>query len=214
MPVTISSRFTRGALALLATLALGGCKLVELQKENEEYSAATVLAGRVSTGTWQGPVSVAAIRHDKGKVIVQHDVWLHETGGFDLVVPDGEYTLVAFGDRDNDGSPDDDAPAGRYAGTVKVEGAGLIMALNITLQPGAAPEVRAALPPHYRRAARFSTAPGALADLDAPQFSAESGKRGYWAPMEYFRTMGGNVYFIEPYDPARTPVLFVHGATG
>ena len=215
-PVTIHSRFARGvagALALVAALGLGGCKLVELQKENEEYSAATVLAGRVS-GDWQGPVGVAAIRRAKGKIIVQHDVWLHEAGGFDLVVPDGEYTLVAFGDRDNDGRPDDDAPAGRYAGTVKVEGTGLIVPLNISLQAGAAAEVRAALPPHYRRAPRFSTAPGALADLDAPEFSAESGKRGYWAPMEYFRTLGGNVYFIEPYDPARTPVLFVHGATG
>ena len=210
------SRFTRvsAGLALLAAASLGGCKLVELQKENVEYSSATVLAGRISAGAWQGPVSVAAIRHVKGKAIVQHDVWLHETGGFDLVVPDGEYTLVAFGDRDNDGRPDDDAPAGRYTGTIRVEGAGLIMALNIPLQPGAAPQVRAELPAHYRRAARFSTAPGALANLDAPQFSAESGKRGYWAPMEYFRTQGGNVYFIEPYDPARTPVLFVHGATG
>ncbi len=207
-------RLARAAVALLAAAGLGGCKLVELQQENVEYSAATVLAGRISAGAWQGPVSVAAIRHEKGKAIVQHDVWLHEPGGFDLVVPDGEYTLVAFGDRNNDGSPDDDAPAGRFAGAVKVEGAGLIVPLNIALQPGAASAVRAALPPHYRRAARFSTAPGALADLDAPQFGAESGKRGYWAPMEYFRTMGGNVYFVEPYDAARTPVLFVHGATG
>jgi len=217
MPVTNFSCLGRGvacALALLGAASLGGCKLMELQKENVEYSAATVLAGRISAGSWQGPVSVAAIRHARGKAIVQQDVWLHESGGFDLVVPDGEYTLVAFGDRDNDGQPDDDAPAGIHAGTVKVEGAGLILSLNISLQPGAAHLARAALPPHYQRAARFSTAPGALADLDAPQFGAESGKRGYWAPMEYFRTLGGNVYFIEPYDPARTPVLFVHGATG
>lgn len=194
--------------------SFGGCKLMELQKENVEYSAATVLAGRVSAGSWQGPVSVAAIRRDHRKVVVQHDVWLHETGGFDLVVPDGEYTLVAFGDRDNDGSPDEGAPAGTYPDTVKVDGAGLILSLNIALRADEGPEVRAALPPNYHRAARFSTAAGAIADLDAPQFSAESGKRGYWAPMEYFRTVGGNVYFVEPYDPARAPILFVHGATG
>src|SRR5690349_18944573 len=183
--------------------SLGGCKLMQLQRENVEYSAATVLAGRVSAGSWQGPVSVAAIRRDHRKVVVQHDVWLHETGGFDLVVPDGEYTLVAFGDRDNDGSPDEGAPAGTYPDTVKVDGAGLILSLNIALRADEGPEVRAALPPNYHRAARFSTAAGAIADLDAPQFSAESGKRGYWAPMEYFRTVGGNVYFVEPYDPAR-----------
>jgi pimeloyl-ACP methyl ester carboxylesterase len=203
------------ALALVPLAAsLGGCKLMELQKENLEYSAATVLAGRISADTWSGPVSVVAIRHGRGRRVVQHDAWLHETGGFDLVVPDGEYTLVAYGDRDNDGRPDDDAPAGIYPDTVKVQGAGLITALNIPLQAGAQPEVRAVLPPRFHRAARFSTAPGALADLDAPQFNAQSGKRGYWAPMEYFRTLGGNVYFVEPYDPARIPILFVHGATG
>ncbi|HEX6398219.1 MAG TPA: alpha/beta fold hydrolase, partial [Steroidobacteraceae bacterium] len=201
------------ALVLMAC-SLGGCKLMELQRENVEYSAATVLAGRVSPGSWQGPVSVAAIRRDHRKVVVQHDVWLHEAGGFDLVVPDGEYTLVAFGDRDNDGRPDEGAPAGTYPETVKVQGAGLILALNIALRPDEGQEVRAAMPPQYRRTARASTAPGAIADLDAPQFGPESGKRGYWAPMEYFRTVGGNVYFVEPYDPARTPILFVHGATG
>jgi pimeloyl-ACP methyl ester carboxylesterase len=200
------------ALAFVALL--GGCALMELQKENVEYSAATVLAGRVSGASWQGPVSVAAIRQGKGRTIVQHDVWLHEPGGFDLVVPDGEYMLVAFADRDNDGRPDEGAPAGTHPTTIKVEGAGLMLALNIALQAGEDPEVRAALPPHYHRPARVSTAPGALADLDSAQFSAETGKRGYWAPMDYFRTLGGNVYFVEPYDPKRTPVLFVHGATG
>jgi pimeloyl-ACP methyl ester carboxylesterase len=203
------------ALALASFAgALAGCRLMQLHNENVEYSAATVLAGWISAGEWQGPVSVAAIRRDRGKARVEHGVWLHETGGFDLVVPDGEYTLVAFGDRDNDGWPDDDAPAGIHAETVKVAGAGLILALNISLQPGEARQVRAALPPHYRRAARISTAPGALADLDAPEFSAEAGKRGYWAPMDFFRTQGGNVYFVEPYDPARTPILLLHGATG
>src|SRR4051812_10951343 len=203
------------ALGLLPFAAsLGGCNLMELRKGNAGNSAPTVLAGRISAGSWQGPVSVVAIRYDRGKPFVQHDVWLHETGGFDLVVPDGEYTLVAFGDRDNDGRPDDDAPAGTYPEIVKVHGAGLIQALNISLQGAELSEVRAALPPRFQRAARFSTAAGALADLDAPQFSAESGKHGYWAPMEYFRTFGGNVYFMEPYDPARTPVLFVHGASG
>ena len=191
-----------------------GCTLIELHQENVEYSAATVLAGRVSGAAWQGPVTVAAIQQRAAGPVVRHDVWLHEPGGFDLVVPDGEYLLVAFADRDNDGRPDEDAPAGTYPTPVKVEGTGLRLALNMTLEKGEAEEVRMALPRGYHRAARPSTAPGALADLDDARFSAESGKRGYWAPMEYFRTLGGNVYFIEPYDPRRTPVLFVHGATG
>jgi pimeloyl-ACP methyl ester carboxylesterase len=30
--------------------------------------------------------------------------------------------------------------------------------------------------------------------------------------MEFFRAVGGNIYFLEPYDPHKIPILFVHGA--
>ena len=35
-----------------------------------------------------------------------------------------------------------------------------------------------------------------------------------WKPAEFFREVGGNVYFLEAYDATKIPVLFVHGAAG
>jgi pimeloyl-ACP methyl ester carboxylesterase len=202
-------------LAIAPCMLAGGCALVQLHQENVAYSAATVLAGRVlEPRAWRGPVSVAAIREVDGKAVVAHEVWLHEPSGFELIVPDGDYTLVAYADGDNDGRPDVAGPAGVRVGNVHVAGAGLISMLDIAPQEGGAQSVMAALPTNYHRAARPSSAAGALANLGLPQFSAETGKRGYWAPVEFFRTFGGNVYFVEPYDPGRTPVLFIHGATG
>jgi pimeloyl-ACP methyl ester carboxylesterase len=32
--------------------------------------------------------------------------------------------------------------------------------------------------------------------------------------MEFFKEVGGNIYFLEPYDPRKIPILFVHGAGG
>ncbi|MCK5219340.1 alpha/beta hydrolase [bacterium] len=32
--------------------------------------------------------------------------------------------------------------------------------------------------------------------------------------MEFFKEVGGNIYFLEVYDPKKTPILFVHGAAG
>ncbi|MBW1951223.1 MAG: hypothetical protein JRJ18_17105 [Deltaproteobacteria bacterium] len=35
-----------------------------------------------------------------------------------------------------------------------------------------------------------------------------------WNPLEFIRDVGGGVYFVEPYDKARIPVLFIHGSGG
>jgi hypothetical protein len=59
-----------------------------------------------------------------------------------------------------------------------------------------------------------STAPGAIADLDDELFSNEYGRKGYWRHSEFFEEVGGNIYFLEKYDPSRIPILFVHGAAG
>ena len=201
-------------MLLVCAVAASGCSLIRLHRDNREFDAATALAGRVLPGDWNGPVSVAAVAQRDGKPTVVQEVWLHEPGGFELLVKDGSYTLVAYGDRDNDGRPDPGAPAGVWPHPVQVAAAGLISRLDIPLSGNATPDLGRVLPVHYRRAARASSAAGALADLDAPQFSAAAGKRGYWAPLETFRSNGGNVYFIGPYDAARIPVLFVHGATG
>ena len=113
----------RGIAVTTTLLFMGGCALVKLHRENAEFSAATVLVGRVlPEGGWRGPVSVAAIRLVDGNAHIEHEVWLHEPGGFELLVTDGAYTLVAYGDVNNDGRPDDDAPAGMIAESVTIPG--------------------------------------------------------------------------------------------
>ena len=57
-------------------------------------------------------------------------------------------------------------------------------------------------------------AAGAITSLSDERFSAENVKAGMWAPYDFLLKAGAGVYFLEPYDPARTPVLFVHGIDG
>jgi pimeloyl-ACP methyl ester carboxylesterase len=59
-----------------------------------------------------------------------------------------------------------------------------------------------------------STAPGAIARLDDELLSDDYANKGFWAPIEFFQEIGGNVYFLEKYDPTKIPILFVHGAAG
>jgi pimeloyl-ACP methyl ester carboxylesterase len=55
---------------------------------------------------------------------------------------------------------------------------------------------------------------GDLADLDDPRFSSVRGEQGLWQPASFPRKTGVGIYFLEPYDPGRIPVLFVYGAAG
>ena len=53
-----------------------------------------------------------------------------------------------------------------------------------------------------------------LANLDAPGFTVDHGRKGLWQPLSFVKEKRGGVYLLEHYDPARVPVLFIHGAGG
>lgn len=55
---------------------------------------------------------------------------------------------------------------------------------------------------------------GTIATLDDAMFDQANGSTGYWKPLTFIKQFGFGIYFLEPYDPTRIPVLFVHGATG
>jgi pimeloyl-ACP methyl ester carboxylesterase len=57
-------------------------------------------------------------------------------------------------------------------------------------------------------------ADGAIADLGDPRFGRENGKLGYFDIYTFLWKVGPGIYFLEPYDPDKIPVLFVHGALG
>lgn len=219
----VDSAWKRRSRILWFAAALGaignGCKLVQLREESRAFYRATVMVGRVIPPSgWQGPVVVAAVTESAGKQSPAHRVLLHEAGGFELIVPDGNHTVHAFGDTNHNGRPDDGEPVATLAAPIVVAGNGMIFLPDLTLAVGNAAALRAALPRPSLAAKTsspvHSTQAGAVADLASPAFSSVAGVQGYWAPMEAFHRYGGNVYFLEPYDPARIPVLFVHGAAG
>jgi pimeloyl-ACP methyl ester carboxylesterase len=55
---------------------------------------------------------------------------------------------------------------------------------------------------------------GDLATLDEERFRPEAGRLGLWQPVDFALKYGIGVSFLEPYDAKKTPVLFVHGASG
>jgi len=55
---------------------------------------------------------------------------------------------------------------------------------------------------------------GAVASLADPRFGEQSGRLGFFDVHEFAWRLGPGIYFLEPYDAAKVPVLFVHGAMG
>lgn len=206
-------------LLLLACLcaAMSACTLIKLKSETKAFYSSTVLAGSISATTpLSGQIVVAAYTSHGGRLEIAHYTVLHEAGGYELIVPKGQYALFAFSDSNGNLVLDPGEPVGKYdLGPVIAPGTGVVADLDLVISDQAqtaipiGTAVGKAMPgkPH-------STQVGAIADLDGRLFSAEFGKYGYWAPMEFFKEAGGNIYFLEAYDPAKIPVLFVHGAAG
>lgn len=214
VPAIVTHLLVAAACALLA-----GCTLVKLQDESAAFYSSTVLVGRIDTPSgYRGPLFVAAYRGQPGRGEIEHQTYLHEPGGYELIVPKGEYALFAFGDANGNGTFDDGEPAGVFRGArpVVASGSGVVSALDFVVVPDPPARTLPARGSVFapEAAQPHSTQVGAIADLDAPPFAAAMGGRGYWAPVEFFRALGGNIYFLEPYDPNRIPVLFVHGAAG
>jgi pimeloyl-ACP methyl ester carboxylesterase len=55
---------------------------------------------------------------------------------------------------------------------------------------------------------------GEVVSLDDPRFSKTVAQLGLWMPIRFLREAGLGLYFLQEYDPAKTPLLFVHGAGG
>lgn len=55
---------------------------------------------------------------------------------------------------------------------------------------------------------------GVVSPLSDARFSPESATMGMWEPVGFMKAGRAGVFFLEPYDPRRTPVLFVHGIRG
>jgi pimeloyl-ACP methyl ester carboxylesterase len=139
-------------------------------------------------------------------------------------VPKGSFILAAFEDQNNNLAYDKPEPAGYFGSPdlivvspeqLALEGTKGIKDLIIQLNPS--DEISSDFPTSLDGVTFIPKSfikLGAIADLDDTVFDSENGDTGYWKPLTFLRNFGIGVYFIEPYDPDKIPVLFVHGATG
>lgn len=208
-----------GLILAMMCFVIAGCTLAKLKDDVAESLASTALVGQIATATPESGVIVAAAYLVKdGQREIAHYTVLHEGGDFELMVPEGSYFVCAYHDLNSNLVYDAGEPAGQYGDPkpVAAPAGGVVLEINFTI-PGKGGLID--LPRGFeisadKPAKLLSRQAGALVTLDDERFSDENGSKGFWAGMDFFKEIGGNIYFLEKYDPEKIPILFIHGAAG
>jgi pimeloyl-ACP methyl ester carboxylesterase len=216
-PPIVYSRMT--ITLLIICLVTTGCALIKLKKETAQGLASTALVGRISTALpGNGPIVVAAYAMNQGKREVADYTVLHDFGEYEILVAKGNYYVFAYWDKNSNLIYDAGEPAGQYGDPKMVfaPAGGVVGKINISI-PEKAQNIE--VPSGFEISSvkprkLYSRLAGAIVDLDDELFLEEHGSKGYWEPVSFFKEFGGNIYFIEEYDPQKIPILFIHGATG
>ena len=213
-------RFVSVCILLLILWSLNGCALVKLRDDVQFSKDSCLLFGEiVSNSPLKKPIVVVAYSNHNGVVTVADYTVLSEPGQYEMLVPDGNYELFAFEDNNGDFYYNKGELAGYYGkpDKVKPQVGGAVFGLDIVLASQTKQPVSSfanMLVEFSGGKRKSSTSAGAIANLNDPVFSAEYGLSGFWTPLEFFKRVGCNIYFLEPYDAKKTPILFVHGAAG
>jgi pimeloyl-ACP methyl ester carboxylesterase len=220
LPAGLALNFTKlGIVLFILCFVATGCTLAKLKEEVSESLASTVLVGQVASAIPEkGVIVVAAYSLKDGERKIAHYTVLHEAGEYELMVAAGNYYVCAYWDQNSNLVYDAGEPAGQYGNPklVAATAGGVVLEINF----GIAEKGHTIDLPHGFEISSdkprklYSRQAGAVVELDDERFSEENGSKGFWAPLDFFKKLGGNIYFLEKYDPEKIPILFIHGAAG
>jgi len=214
-------------LLLIAGLiaSLTGCAFRDLKKEIAETEKTYALAGRVTLPSApRGSVIVLLYSRKNGKMEIVRYTIAADTGYFSFFMPEGVYFLAAFEDLNNNLSHDEGELAGYFGAPdpIRLQPKGRTASgknefVNLDFRIEKTDKLISGFPANVdtqKITRSVFVQLGQVTTLDDKIFSPANGSLGYWKPLTFLRDFGIGVYFLKPYDPDKTPVLFIHGAVG
>jgi pimeloyl-ACP methyl ester carboxylesterase len=217
----------RAAWTCAIALLLAGCAtLLAVPGQHERADRNAVISGTITTDHEpRGPLVVGfATREASGFAVVDYFV-AEKPGPWMFAVGPGTYWLGAFEDANGDTRygdepalrPDPDHPVTLAPGqelrgvTLRIPREG-----RLPRGPFALHDVMATRSPgEQRHVSAFAlSVAGDVTTLDDPRFDRAVASKGMWQYYDFLLEGRPGIYFLEPYDPDRVPVLFVHGIGG
>jgi alpha-beta hydrolase superfamily lysophospholipase len=210
------------AIAVLwVTLGASGCFLPGVRERVETYEVGSTIAGEVVAPTGWSRTTVVLIRESGSSPPRVEATWpAARPGRFAFMVRPGSFRIAAFRD-DAGGIPPADLGQWAFprpADTLHVESGQALT--GVVLAPGGdwaavhARGFRAATTLAALRSAPAQRQVGVVVSLSDSRFGSEAGKSAYWRPWVFAERYGWGLFLLQPWDPAKIPVLFVHGARG
>ncbi|MFA6600787.1 MAG: alpha/beta hydrolase [Candidatus Omnitrophota bacterium] len=206
-----------------------GCAFIGLKQQIQPMADAAALNGTLSNDAPQpaaydsaqmSPMAVVVFKEEGGvKKIVRYKL-MYKAGSFRFLLPPGTYSLAAFEDTNGDFVYQAAENAGvlKEPARVVLGPASSVSGLNLSISHER-PE-RLDVPVNLSSitpgadATRQQLRIGKVLSLDDPRFDDASGEMGLWKYDRFRKEIGGGLFFLEPYDKDKIPVLFVHGYTG
>lgn len=204
----------------LLFMLLSGCGMLRLKGELKVVENYRHISGKVVCDQFvESTVVVVLWALDDSDL---SNYWLIRCGEeFEFHRDSGRYYLMAFADANEDGRYQRSEYGGVWGDGKVLDMAGGDRFANLELKllaPGEAEIPKEViLLSDEQREEKFAYRKGQIGEmtsLDNPLFSDESGAMGLWTPLKFIDQIGVKIYFLEEYDPAKTPVLFVHGSSG
>ncbi|MBN1531758.1 MAG: hypothetical protein JXA20_03765 [Spirochaetes bacterium] len=216
-----------GAACIAALLSLQ-CAYLHIGGRDNAREGTTVTRDGRSVKVYNSCVIMGAVEGDNLPVLVVAHPLSHKTrspvdyvilsrpGPFMLYLPEGDYHLFALADYDNDGVFERSEVMGQYGAPDRISVGRNEVKAGIVIRQDAQ---RGPFPEEIRVRDDSSTITyqpynGEIAKIYSQRFSAKNASAGWWAPSQFMKAFGANIYLVEKYDPAKIPVLFVHGAEG
>jgi len=213
-------RFRVVAPALMA-LALSACSLYRAHQDLGDIGDMANVVGMLEAPELSArPLFIGLFRDENGSKSLAGYFVRYGTGPFRFIVPAGSYQLFAFEDA-NGNLRYDDGEASYYIGDrqapAKIADGATYDAgtIRMTVRKLDVAELRAAARRDLTTTIELTSVQrGTVISLDDPRFTSDTGREGMWTPLQSVMENGAGIFFLEPYDPARIPVVFVHGVAG
>jgi len=207
------------SVILLVGCLFSGCMFQRLKKDLAVLDKVQELSGVViNESPLNKPVVVGLISLDDANI---SSYWLVRSGSsFSFKRSSGRYYLIAFEDVNEDTRYKSGECFGIY-GEPSVIDFDDEVPVNIALRVKVSNQVK--VPDFFLNTSRenfekklaLSRAQfGLITTMDNPLFSSKVAATGLWTPVKFIAKHGIKIYFMEPFDAKKTPVLFVHGVNG
>jgi pimeloyl-ACP methyl ester carboxylesterase len=212
---------------LILAIGSSGCIFSTLKKELDELDRTVGMVGHInpSAPEQENVVVILYKKSQDGAVIYKASVVDSTTHNYAIMAEKGDYLLFAFADENSNLILDQNEPFGYFGkpDVIEISEEAIGAERSISLEDldfsisTSAPFPTGFPAPVVIPPGILTTAFSKIADVvcfDDEVLSERYGTKGYWQPMTFLKEVGIRISFLEPYDPDKVPVLFIHGALG